>query len=114
MNAMLDSTWKADATASAADGDALQSSVANLAERPRRRRSVGFRDGLAVGPNSSRAIFIACVIAQHFSRGVPTVEALCERFGMHRSTAYRWRRAWLDALGAQEPVAHGARDRRAR
>jgi hypothetical protein len=76
---------------------ALVDSVA----RASMRRSVGYRDSLHMSPGSSTPMFIACVIAQAFSRGTPTVEQLCDRFGMHRSTAYRWRKAWVDAMGVE-------------
>jgi hypothetical protein len=41
-------------------------------------------------------LVIACLIASEF-KSAPTVPQLCQRFGMTRATAYRWRRAWIEA-----------------
>lgn len=42
-------------------------------------------------------ITIAVKIARRFQRRAPTIRELMDEFGMHRSTAWRWRRAFLDA-----------------
>lgn len=38
-------------------------------------------------------------IAYAYGKTLPTVPQLVKDFGMHRSTAWRWRRAIKDALG---------------
>lgn len=40
-------------------------------------------------------------VAYHYGKTLPTVAQLCVDFGMHRATAYRWRRAIKNALGLQ-------------
>lgn len=42
---------------------------------------------------------IACRIATKYSRRLPSVAELQEEFGMHRSTACRWRAALAEARG---------------
>jgi hypothetical protein len=67
-----------------------------------------FRDQLFVDTAANGAMFVACLLARHFSRSTPNIDVMCDRFGMSRATAYRWRRAWLDAAGADaEPVKRG-------
>lgn len=45
------------------------------------------------------AIFLACKLARKFTSRPPTVSELREQFGMSRATAYRWRAAFIDAMG---------------
>ena len=45
------------------------------------------------------AVAIAVRIALHFKGAAPDIGTLRREFGMHKSTAARWRRTWLDALG---------------
>lgn len=70
-----------------------------LPAKPRRKRTGTFHDGLHVPFGGNSAMFIACLLANHFRGGAPDVEVLQAKFGMQRATAYRWRRAWLDANG---------------
>lgn len=35
--------------------------------------------------------------------GVPTADRIRVKWGMSRATAYRWRRAWCDAIGIDPP-----------
>lgn len=42
---------------------------------------------------------VAVQVALRFAGRAPSVAQLREEFGMSRATAYRWRRAFLDALG---------------
>jgi len=46
-------------------------------------------------------MFIACRIARSMRSkdDIPTVAELRDRFQMSRATAYRWRAAWIAALG---------------
>lgn len=48
-------------------------------------------------PGMGKAIEIACRLARLYADGAPPIETLQTKFGMCRATAYRWRRAWLDA-----------------
>lgn len=64
-----------------------------------------FRNDLFIDPAATSVMFVACALAQHFSRSTPSVDAMCERFGMSRATAYRWKRAWIDATGAGQKIA---------
>lgn len=58
-----------------------------------------FRSGMPIDPNSSGVMFIAMRIASAFPHRAPTAEELMTKYGMHKATAYRWRRAWLDSMG---------------
>lgn len=55
--------------------------------------------GREVRTTGNLGIAVACRIARAFSDREPTVDALRSMFDMSRATAYRWRRAWLDANG---------------
>jgi len=48
-------------------------------------------------PGRSCTIEIAVRVARAYRDCAPTVEGLQHQFGMTRSTAYRWLRAWKDA-----------------
>lgn len=45
------------------------------------------------------AISFGIRLALAFPTRAPTVDELRSAFGVSRATAYRWRRAWLDAHG---------------
>lgn len=47
----------------------------------------------------SGSVFIACRIALKYANRIPTPQELMDELGMHRSTAYRWVRAFKDARG---------------
>jgi hypothetical protein len=57
-----------------------------------------YRDNEPGRPVTGGAIYLACVIAREY-RTPPTIDQLQTRFSMSRSTAYRWRVAWLAANG---------------
>ena len=66
-----------------------------------------FRDQLFVDTAANGTMFVACLLARHFSRSTPNIDVMCNRFGMSRATAYRWRRAWLDAAGVGTETSLG-------
>lgn len=65
----------------------------------RRNARPSYRHGLNIDPNSQGALYTAIRVAQAYPKSVPSVAQLMSHFGMQRATAYRWRRAWLDASG---------------
>lgn len=52
-----------------------------------------------VPSGAKAALFLALRIIRLYGSRTPTVESLRSEFGMSRASAYRWRRAWLDAHG---------------
>ena len=65
----------------------------------RRAAKPSYRHGQAIDPSASGALFMAIRVAKAFPHAPPTADQLMKHFGMQRATAYRWRRAWLDAAG---------------
>lgn len=67
--------------------------------------SRGRQKGQVVPPSNMTAphgmpisMWIAVNLAQEFRAGAaPTITFLMRRFEMSRATAYRWRRAWVEA-----------------
>ncbi|MFC3715191.1 hypothetical protein ACFONC_03375 [Luteimonas soli] len=53
----------------------------------------------AVHTTGTGTVNLAVRLALRFGGRPPSVAHLCAEFGMSRATAYRWRRAFLDALG---------------
>jgi hypothetical protein len=69
--------------------------------QPRRRHGQSYL--LQIAPSGAKAsLFLALRIVRLYGSRPPTVESLRSEFGMCRATAYRWRRAWLDAHGVHE------------
>ena len=65
------------------------------------KRIRDYRDSLTRDSSqvAHSGIHTAIAIAHRFTHHAPTVAQLREAFNMSRATAYRWRRAWLDANG---------------
>lgn len=61
-----------------------------------------FRSGLCIDSAANGGMYVACLIAQAFTRGEPSIDTMMRRFGMSRATAFRWRKAWRTATGAQD------------
>lgn len=78
-------------------GEALCEPHDRVAARRVARETYRFR--LPIDPNETGVMFTAMRIASAFPHRATTAEELMERYGMHRATAYRWRRAWLDSMG---------------
>lgn len=62
------------------------------------RSETTYRDA-AVRTGGVGTIELAVRVARAFPCRVPTVKELQSMFGMHRATAYRWREAFIDAMG---------------
>lgn len=93
-------TGRAEATirsriAAGIRGDALASNP------PRRSAACRYREQSTVPGGTHGGMFVACRIARSLRSkdDIPSVRQLMERFGMSRATAYRWRAAWLAAMG---------------
>lgn len=55
-------------------------------------------------PDSAQsAVFIAVRIAEKYPRRIPSARELMHDLGMARATAYRWRKAFMDARGVAAP-----------
>lgn len=65
------------------------------------RKETTYRDG-AVRTGGVGTIALAVTVARAFPTRAPTVEELQSMFGMHRATAYRWREAFIDAIGVMK------------
>ena len=64
-----------------------------------------YREQMHIPLSANACQLVACLIAQELRGGAPSVEWLRARFGMSRATAYRWRKAWVEAgamLAARE------------
>lgn len=61
-------------------------------------------DDLPVARSANLMLTIAISIARRYPKTAPSVEALQSAFGMSRATAYRYRRAFLDATGQTPEV----------
>lgn len=70
----------------------------NLSRRPR-QPGVSYRSQLPTGSGDNAGVGFAIRLVLRYRNNPPSVEVLCRDYGMHRSTAYRWRREWLAALG---------------
>lgn len=57
-------------------------------------RCTSYRD--APGYGNRREISLRIALA--FPTKPPSLEALQARFGMSRASAYRWRKAWIEAM----------------
>jgi len=66
--------------------------------RRRRQRAASYTEQ-AVHTTGHGTVHVAVQVALRFAGRAPSVAQLREEFGMSRATAYRWRRAFLDALG---------------
>lgn len=55
--------------------------------------------GRVIHTNGAGTVNLAVRLALRFGGQAPSVPQLRNEFGMSRATAYRWRRAFLDALG---------------
>lgn len=75
-------------------GDALAAPAVYVGSRPGRGC---YRDGIP--GTGSGAVAVAVRIALRFKGAAPDIRTLRREFGMHKSTAARWRRIWLDVLG---------------
>lgn len=62
------------------------------------RRQCNYKQ-TAVHTTGNGTVHLAVRVALRFGGRPPSVAHLCTEFGMSRATAYRWRRAFLDALG---------------
>lgn len=53
------------------------------------------------GPRNTMAtgIFVACRLVEKYRNRLPSIAELQSEFGMHRSTAFRWRAALAAARG---------------
>ena len=80
-------------------GDALCASTPSHSERYRKRRRSYTLDAPATC--GGVVAYTAARIAVRFHGQAPDVDVLMRDFGMHRATAYRWRAAFVDALGLQ-------------
>lgn len=58
-----------------------------------------YQNELSRDPASAPTVHTAIKIADAFPRTIPTSQALIDRFGMAKSTAYRWVRTIRDARG---------------
>lgn len=66
----------------------------------RAKRGTHYTENLYTGTpgcSTHSHAFVACRMALWFPNTPPTVAQLMHQFGMSRATAYRWRRAMLDA-----------------
>lgn len=50
-------------------------------------------------PNTQNAsLTLALLLVSKYGQGIPSVETLRADFGISRATAYRWRRAFVEAV----------------
>jgi hypothetical protein len=77
-------------------GEALCAPPLPVGVGRRSRQSGDYREALHC---ERTTVTTAVRIARAFPHRAPTAADLMTRFGMSRATAYRWRRAFLDATG---------------
>lgn len=65
-----------------------------------RRKAVTYRDD-AVRTAGRSTMALALTIARDYRDKAPTVQQLMAHYGMHRTTAYRWREAYIDIMGVE-------------
>ena len=68
-------------------------------KRPARKVECDYKGTSVVATSGAVMVAVAVQIALAYPRRPPTVDELRSRYNMSRATAYRWRAAFIDAMG---------------